>query len=298
MCTQVFRPHQTDLQPKPTEKVCSSRSRPNQRTRPNYISAKPKQSLLILSDSHGRYLINYINNLGLNSSNFNINCILKPNADLRVVTDSFTGLIKDFNKNDAVLVIAGTNNKILDEEDKLIKDFKALISAAAHTNVLIAGIPTPHIRPIVSESVDYINFELQHMISRIGHASFVPINELPRHMYTTHGLHHNRKGKRLVASMIMESLQNQLESNSTTTSNINMDGEVSQTSPPLSRTNRTTEQPQPTVKTMDSFAGFTTPDINKSMLSLSNIVNRLKLDPTKNTPDVFLKRVGQLAINT
>lgn len=49
-----------------------------------------------------------------------------------------------------------------------------------------------------------LNLDIERLLQQPAHTSFVPLNDLPRHMHSRHGLHFNRRGKRLIAAMMKE----------------------------------------------------------------------------------------------
>ncbi|KAG8304896.1 hypothetical protein J6590_083340 [Homalodisca vitripennis] len=93
-------------------------------------------------------------------------------------------LTKDFTKDDSVIIIGGTNDDIVDKEDKLINIFKDIIQLTTHTTVRIAAIPCRHDVPGLNNRIAYINMELEKILSQHLDADFLPVNILPRHMYT------------------------------------------------------------------------------------------------------------------
>lgn len=160
---------------------------------------RPK--ILILADSHGRHLYQKI--MGSKDDVGDVCCIFKPNAKLAEVVQEVKVLTQDFTKNDVAIIIGGTNNRIINEEDKIINTMRETVDHLTHTNVVVAGIPIQHQRPEVCDSVDYINFEWEHIAARRTHVNFLPINELPRHYYTRNGLHFNKRGKVTIAQQIV-----------------------------------------------------------------------------------------------
>jgi len=113
---------------------------------------------------------------------------------------------KDFTKQDTIVIIGGSNDNIIGREDALLKEFRNIVEACTHTKMVVAGLPMRHLDPKASDSVDYINMALEKLVSEAPNAVFLPIHELPRHMYTQHGLHFNKRGKRKIARMINETL--------------------------------------------------------------------------------------------
>lgn len=161
--------------------------------------------LLILSDSHGRNLYNNIMTVWPNCT-FNVSCIFKPNAGLSGVVNDLKALTESFTKEDYVVVIGGTND-VVHEGRQLIKTFQCILDRTSHTNVIMAGLPYRHDIPGWNNKISLINLELEKLVHYKSDATFLAINDLPRHMYTHHGLHFNRSGKIKISQMIKQLLQ-------------------------------------------------------------------------------------------
>lgn len=180
--------------------------KPNITLNKNTQLIKNREKVLILADSHGRDLCQHVTNQWMSTNKY-ISSIIKPNATLCNVVDNLNNLVQNFNKNDIVIVIGGTNDKIIGNEDTLLNKFKDIIDNTQHTNLVLAGLPLRHLEPEASDSVDNINFDLQVISQGKNHVWYLPLDKLPRHMYTRHGFHFNRKGKRKIASLLRETIQ-------------------------------------------------------------------------------------------
>lgn len=161
---------------------------------------KNHHQVLILADSHGRNLYSQL--AGKVANTARVTSIFKPNAQLGDVVRDIKGLTSNLTKEDAVIVIGGANNRLSNNEDVILSKFKEILEVTSHTNVILSALPIRHIQPWTYQSVDYINSELQYIVRRKGHATFLPIDHLPRHMYTRHGLHYNKRGKARIAEML------------------------------------------------------------------------------------------------
>ncbi|KAG8247866.1 hypothetical protein J6590_052285 [Homalodisca vitripennis] len=169
------------------------------------VTTENKSNILMFADSHGREMYKNLAEIWP-KSNVNISCIYKPNATLKSVVTDLKLLTKDFTKDDSVIIIGGTNDDIVDKEDKLINIFKDIIQLTTLTTVRIAAIPCRHDVPGLNNRIAYINMELEKILSQHLDADFLPVNILPRHMYTKKGIHFNRTGKKELSKMIKHSI--------------------------------------------------------------------------------------------
>lgn len=75
-----------------------------------------------------------------------------------------------------------------------------------HTNLLLATIPMSHDNPNLDFNLSAINTKLEKIAEQTK-TTMLPLNLLPRHMYTNHGLHFNSKGKRNTVKMVVTMLE-------------------------------------------------------------------------------------------
>lgn len=275
---------------------------------------RPKSKVLILADSHGRNLVDNLNSLS-QSAEYEFTCLFKPGACLDRVIENVGNLTKDLKKSDMVVIIGGSNNKILDEEEEIVNTYRTILDTTSHTNVLIAGIPLPHHRPNVSQSVDYINFEVMHLTQGTQHVKFLAINEFPRYFHTSHGLHLNRKGKRFVAKLVLDEV-NLLHSVLTCGINMPNNGSSSKTKDPVTVLPAPTELSTLSLQgcSADSsillnaknelldFCGFSTPNSKSTELN-QRIIKRLEknVSPKPNVGidnSVFLMQRIEVTVET
>lgn len=165
--------------------------------------------MLLLSDSHGRHLFNNLTKVWPSCTS-SVCSIFKPNAGLSEVVRDIVALTDSFTLNDSLIVIGGTNDDIVQGESQLYDTYTKILQCTTHTNVVIAGLPYRHNVPGLNNKISFINIELEKIVLDFSHAYFLPINKLPRHMYTRHGLHFNKRGKHKIACMIKEILQNEV----------------------------------------------------------------------------------------
>lgn len=167
------------------------------------INQENKRNLLIVADSHGRYLTSSLTSMWPNND-YNISMIIKPNAIMAEVIKDAKGLTKSFSKSDTFIVIGGSNDEIGQAEKCITGLYKKMLDNTKHTNVFVSSFPYRHHTPGLNNKISFLNIEIEKLVSRYDHASFLPINELPRHFYTRHGLHFNKGGKQRIAFMLKE----------------------------------------------------------------------------------------------
>ncbi|KAG8253108.1 hypothetical protein J6590_041890 [Homalodisca vitripennis] len=147
------------------------------------VSNRPK--VLLLVDSHGWDMYKYLAESWPNN-NTNISCIFKPNSNLANVVKDIKKLTKNFTKKDTVIIIGGTNDNLVKKEGELIKQFQTIVRGMSHTKILVSALPYRHDVPGLNNRIAFINMELQDILSKYPDATFLPINNLQRHMYTKH----------------------------------------------------------------------------------------------------------------
>lgn len=155
--------------------------------------------LTILADSHGRNLCNLLQQRTTDK----VLSFIKPGARFNKVVEEVKEITEDLNKNDHLLVIAGTNNIETTSRAILLKDIQNLISNSQHTNLILASIPMRHDAPELDIKITQINSEIEKLAQNYeDNLTLLPLHLLPRHLYTNHGLHLNKKGKLKLSEMV------------------------------------------------------------------------------------------------
>jgi hypothetical protein len=160
-----------------------------------------KESVLLVSDSHGRQLLNLFNKY----SNFDVKCVISPGATFEYV---FSLLQLNFEtKFKTVVILAGTNDvddcgfinhSFFDTHQKLLR----FCDNNRSVNVIVATIPKrkDRVRFAVRLSNDRLNAGLYNSF---GLYSVFDVGNYGRHLFTGQGLHLNSAGKlELVAGLI------------------------------------------------------------------------------------------------
>lgn len=171
----------------------------------NLENQKPaKHQLLICADSHGRYLRDFIQPRTVSTNVFSV---VKSGAKFNQVVEGVSQLGCDLGKNDQLLVLGGTNDIETSDEKQILEDIHKLIMKSQHTNLLLAALPMRHDMPGVNYKIMVINATLEKWECEYQNVNVLPLHLLPRHYFTTHGLHLNKKGKAKVAESILKMLE-------------------------------------------------------------------------------------------
>lgn len=99
-----------------------------------------KQTITILSDSHGRKLDQLLKEKCDNS--VEIKSILRPGAGIDCIMEESRHIVRD--KNNHVILIAGANDIYKGQTDSLCKKLKSLVMSLRPCKVTIASIPFRH----------------------------------------------------------------------------------------------------------------------------------------------------------
>lgn len=150
--------------------------------------------------------------------------MIKPNANFTQIIDSIPALCSDFTQNDAIIIIAGTNDFSywFPNASKRF-NLSPLNFLVRKTNIIINSVPA-RFDSFYSKAAMAIynsNFGLQDWASRNGFLYFDSFSFLKRPYFTRHGLHLNWSGKRVFAlkmkNFILEHICDALKRNNLST---------------------------------------------------------------------------------
>lgn len=169
-----------------------------------------KPRLLILADSHGRDMARLCKDIS--SNKFETQCLFKPNAFFQQVTENISELIKDFNKKDYVILIAGINNALKGNKicnETVIKTFKQ----AQNTNLMCVTTPYWHGRNTLNQFVYEINCTIYNASQQFTKGiEIIDSNSILRkNDYSKHGLHLNTIGKYKLCKHILHRIQDNMQ---------------------------------------------------------------------------------------
>ncbi|KAG8316951.1 hypothetical protein J6590_037296 [Homalodisca vitripennis] len=171
-----------------------------------------------MADSHGKNLSDLIHQ----QATVNVCSFVRSGTNFNKVIEEVQQLTTDLTKNDYLLVIAGTNNVESTSVNRLMEDVHSLIRDSSHTNLILATLPMRHDKPKLDLKISVINSKLEKE-AKTDKFQILPLHILPRHYYTTHGMHYNKKGKVKIAEMIVKMLSKNIEQPTNRTSGLSPD---------------------------------------------------------------------------
>jgi hypothetical protein len=183
------------------------------------LKTKNKKSrVLLLADSHGRECSTL---LSKNLKNFDVETFFKPGAPLNEVVNSARDLVKDFNKDDFLIVLGGTND-IEDKTNKhlpqIFDSLNKVVPLSQKTNVIINTVPFRFDMPELNSKIKETNKLIHNTINNLKtknakNLGICFLNErLKREHYTKHGLHLNQSGKIVLCDRLTEMIENRFRS--------------------------------------------------------------------------------------
>lgn len=163
------------------------------------IKPKGKKKVLLLSCSQGRMCSNLLQErLG---DNFEVSSIVKPNAQLKDVVCDADKLVKNFNENDCLIVLGGSNDMDGNYQKTIPEGLNKVLSLSKKTNVILNSVPTRFDRFDLRDHVRNANRIIRSQVNRFPDKKPANIRvnssmeRLSRECYTRQGLHLNLKGK-------------------------------------------------------------------------------------------------------
>lgn len=164
-------------------------------------TSEGESKLLIVADSHGRDLSCLVQQ---RTEEVRAQSFVRPGAGLYSVTHDIHSLTKNLSKKDHLLLMAGSNSVEKISAKRLTNDLFKIVNELKHTNVILASLPMRHDKPGLDLKVSHINALIEEFIMNTPTVKLLPLHNLPRHLYTHHGLHLNRKGKVKISSDIKQ----------------------------------------------------------------------------------------------
>jgi hypothetical protein len=129
---------------------------------------KKKHKILIVGDSHGRECASKM--IYNPDSDFEVQGIIKPSADLMTVTNTAEKEVKFLTQNDVIVVCGGKRDVSRNETTSGLNQLKDFFRKNNHTNIIQMGVPHRfdlHANSCVNKEVEVFNrklvkaFELQ-----------------------------------------------------------------------------------------------------------------------------------------
>ncbi|XP_039282942.1 uncharacterized protein LOC111046414 [Nilaparvata lugens] len=161
-----------------------------------------KRRMTILSDSQGKHLSEYLQHL---YDSFETFVYTKPGAKLKHIIQDGMDFVKDFTKDDVIVILAGTNDFHVDEPHQLtvFQGINALLKLRLKSKIVVCSVPYRYDNLSLNENILFSNSYLSRVVSEYEgglRLSFLDVNDfLQRSHFTRHGLHLNRRGKLILA---------------------------------------------------------------------------------------------------
>lgn len=163
----------------------------------------PRNKCTVISDSHGRGIGQYLHdNL---KADYELSVLCLPGAPFEHVLQTALKVSENYNTSDNVIILAGANN-ITESFESIFEHLKEnLITLASKVTLSIITIPYRHDKPLLNNNIKKANDELE-IVSVQVNAHLISCGYFDRALYTTHGLHLNKRGKIHLSNIIINSL--------------------------------------------------------------------------------------------
>lgn len=172
-----------------------------------------KNKIIVLSDSQGKNMYPYIQNL---ANGYQVFVHTKPGAKLKHVVSAAKCFIKECTENDFVVLLAGTNDIGQYEPSQLsiTQGLKSLLSLDVKTNVIINSVPYRFDTMQFNDKIFYANMAITKLIREYKGKLSLTYGELNtilhRCHFTRHGLHINKRGKRILGRSIVDTINSRV----------------------------------------------------------------------------------------
>ncbi|KAG8334514.1 hypothetical protein J6590_088259 [Homalodisca vitripennis] len=159
--------------------------------------------IAIFGDSHAKQCVSTIQSI-FTKKEANVTGNVYPGAPMSYICDNIEEAVCNYTKNDAVVLIGGTNSLHYEREcgniQSLIQD---LILKLQHTNIILTSIPYRYDQPEWNKTILNINKQIYDIVLENRDVSFIPINNLLTcSNFTHHGLHMNKIGKDILCTAV------------------------------------------------------------------------------------------------
>lgn len=178
---------------------------------------KIRNKIVVLSDSQGKNLHNYIQNI---TEDYEVFVYTKPGARLKDIIQDSKCFIEECSKDDFVVLLAGTNDigKCQPSQLSIMQGLNALLSLDVNTNVIINSVPYRFDTMKLNDNIFYANMAITRIVRQYKgplSVSYGDLNAiLRRNHFTRHGLHINRAGKRVLGKNIVQTIDSRVRTTS------------------------------------------------------------------------------------
>ena len=134
-----------------------------------------------------------------------------PSATTQNVLQDVNEKLNDkMNKDDYVVILAGSNDVYCNNLTKARRSLKNCISKLTNPNVLVVGLPHRYDlieNSCVNTEIKKANKCFEKICKSNLNSHFVSIESIPRNGYTQNGLHLNQHGKILLSKLLSEHMK-------------------------------------------------------------------------------------------
>lgn len=172
---------------------------------------KRRKKVYIFSDSHGKDLGNLL--LPILPNDYESFACANSGASVDYILNNISNMTQEFSNEDTVIVIAGANN-ICDVTYSnreparcILRKFKEFVAANQHTNLVFVTQFQRHDLTsdcVINKEIYKTNCELKQLDS----LHLINVSDFNRHLFTRHGQHLNKFGKRVLSRRIADFVLN------------------------------------------------------------------------------------------
>lgn len=212
----VLEANNSPLLPVPEPVMTNSYPVTGRRSTKRRNSIKQRR-VLLLADSHGRDLGPLLSaQLG---RTYESTALVRPGAPFDFVTKEIENLTHDFNFNDTVIVMGGTNDVVESTDQPCSLNTDVIKRIAKRTNVSVATIPFRYDKPLMNGNVNEVNQWLIKDLKNTKNLNVLDLSVFSISDYTNHGLHLNKaKGKYKLACMMSKIVESKFDNITTSES--------------------------------------------------------------------------------
>ena len=166
-----------------------------------------KHRIIVIGDSNIR---GYRCNLNsLLSNNYKLYSLAKPGSNSNELHQTAKEELSQLSNNDAIVVCSGTNDYELNGFSRTWHNISSFIQKNHRTNIILINVPCRYDLPnsaSINRKIAILNRKLKKLVKTFPSACFVETSNC-REMFTYHGLHFNKIGKRYVTHQLAYTLQ-------------------------------------------------------------------------------------------
>jgi len=171
-------------------------------TVPEHTPITHSSKVVILSDSHLKGCTEKINSYLGNT--FRLTGWTKPGASAEETVGKPMMDLVELNKQDVVVISAGANDVYMNNSSVALLKITKFIQNNYNTNIIIYGVPHRYDLvefSCVNRAIQAFNCKLRKVVNLFKHVTILECNH-DKELFTNHGMHLNRRGKRLVSKQL------------------------------------------------------------------------------------------------